>query len=227
MTISAFFSQDCHIGDINGDGKDDIIAFVQTNGEVWVAYSNGSSFGPATKIDSFFCRSGMTCDVGDVDGDGKDDFVAYYHDSISYSSSHLNNVWVKRSRGTSVGGFEKWANDACSRPFTTCDLADINGDGLADLVESVFRSEFGKFSVYFAKSEGGSISTTASITFSGSLCNRDYVCTAGDFDGDGKDDLVRFVRDAYTPFSYSRRGDVYVTLSKFDSTVDPAFMVSP
>ncbi len=55
----------------------------------------------------------------------------------------------------------------------------------------------------------GSISTTASITFSGSLCNGDYVCTAGDFDGDGKDDLVRFVRDAYAPFSSSRRGDVY------------------
>ncbi len=215
-------SQDCHIGDINGDGRDDIIAFVKTNGEVWVAYSNGSSFGPATKISgsgSFCYRTNMTCDIGDVDGDGKDDFISYYHDVFS---TYLNDVWVKRSRGTSMGGWEKWADFVCRRG-SVCHLADVNDDGADDLIEFVRESRSGtaRGDVYIGFSDPARSYFRPSFKMHDWFCINQEVCQVGDFNGDGRADLVTFLRDTA---SGSGRGDVYEAVNWLDEDVDPDLM---
>ena len=67
------------VGDVNGDGKDDLIGFGLDG--VYVATSNGTGFNAISKWTSSFDLShGWTVadfvrTVGDVNGDGKDDLV--------------------------------------------------------------------------------------------------------------------------------------------------------
>src|SRR5919206_122575 len=74
----------CNVGDFNGDGKDDIVAFVQdTNtqgqrGDVYVALSDGNQFGRSgNQWQEQFCIDDRVCGVGDFNGDGKDDVISF------------------------------------------------------------------------------------------------------------------------------------------------------
>ncbi|MBB5868283.1 hypothetical protein F4553_001662 [Allocatelliglobosispora scoriae] len=117
-------------GDVNGDGKDDIITFTQgpaTASDVIVGLSNGSSFGPGLKWHDLFAVGAEQPRVGDVNGDGKDDIVTFTcnADADVYAAVSNGNGFV----GTTV----KWNDFFCTAgefPY----LADVNGDGKDDIV---------------------------------------------------------------------------------------------
>ncbi|WP_434100200.1 FG-GAP repeat domain-containing protein [Streptomyces tendae] len=91
------------IGDVNGDKKDDIIAFTQgTESDVYVALSDGTTYGPGARWNEYFSPAGESPYVGDYDGDGKDDIVTFTHNTEA-------DVYVALSNGTDafVNG-RKW-----------------------------------------------------------------------------------------------------------------------
>lgn len=71
------------VGDFNGDGRDDIVTFVQKpqvglgNAPVWVSLSMGNRFGPSSVWHPDFSTAGQVPMVGDFDGDGLDDIVTF------------------------------------------------------------------------------------------------------------------------------------------------------
>jgi len=77
------------VGDVNGDGKADLIGFGLDG--VYVALSNGSGFGAVSKWTSSFDLShGWTVSqyvrtVGDVNGDGKADLIGFGLDGVYIS----------------------------------------------------------------------------------------------------------------------------------------------
>lgn len=186
------------LADVNGDDKADLI-YAGPGGNVYVGLSAGRGFSAPALWGTGIPAGGGNFDINssgamaDVDGDGKADFI-YKQGSI---------VYVRLSNGTGFDPAISWFNNfpasnwqaAC--PVNLSKLADVDGDGRADLIigypdctRAVALSNGRGFSAQISLGAGygqGPFST-----------NR-----MGDIDGDGRADLI------YGPMSY----DVTVNLT--------------
>ena len=186
------------VGDVNGDGMDDIVTFTQAGAEspVYVALSDGTQFvGTDQKWHHHFSIPGEYPAVADVNGDGLADIISFTQGTLGH-----NRVWVALSDGTSFGPAQIW-HEWFARAGEQPRVGDINGDGLADIVTFTCDNEA---DVYAAVSTGHSFVGTADKW-------HDFFCLPGefpylgDFNGDGKDDIVVFTKGT--------TNDVYVALS--------------
>jgi hypothetical protein len=122
--------------------------------------------------------------VADIDHDGKLDIVTANYNSSSFS------VLL----GDGAGGFTL----APSTPVTTCTTpqlalaGDFTGDGLPDVVISCYDQSVptAGVSVYVNQSTPGSVSFSAAKTIALASQMHQYYIAAGQFDGDGKLDLM-------------------------------------
>ncbi|MFC0180210.1 FG-GAP-like repeat-containing protein [Thorsellia kenyensis] len=173
------------LGDVNGDGKSDLIGF---DTSVSVALSTGSSFSSTNFwLNNFGSNNGWVSNdasprlVGDVNGDGKDDIVGF-----------KDSVWVSTSTGTSFTEPKIWLTDdrLKGRNFLNPRfLIDVNGDRLDDIV--AFGGSF--VSVSFSTGTNFLPTTpwiygfTPSHDFINSYSNPRLV---GDFDGNKLGDVI-------------------------------------
>ncbi len=176
----------CKVGDVDGDGKADLIAFTH-NGPVWVALSTGTSFGPSSVWHGWFCIGTEVCEVSDVNGDGKADLLAF---------THTGPVWVALSTGTSFGPSSVWYGWFCV-DAAVCKVGDVDGDGKADLIAFTHNGP-----VWVALSTGTSFGPSS--VWHGWFCIGTEVCEVSDVNGDGKADLLAF----------THTGPVWVALSE-------------
>jgi hypothetical protein len=171
-------------GDVNGDFKVDVIGFAHDG--IYVATSTGTSFNNATRWTTQFSdawgahQPGDVFTVIDVNGDKKQDAVLF----------NANGVYVALSTGTGFGPAKLWSTDfktSSFGPHTVRTLADVNGDGKADVVGISLNA------TYVALSNGSSFA--AKTTWASNYgYNQGYddqsVRVLGDVTGDGKLDLV-------------------------------------
>jgi outer membrane protein assembly factor BamB len=187
-------------GDVDGDGKDDLIMFSRTAGRVWVARSTGNGFSSPEVWHNWFAVSTYERpDVGDVDGDGRTDIITFCTDS----PTARGDVYVALSEGDRFEDKEnsqKWHDWFAVDPAQTVRIADLDGDGRDDILNFMPPS-YGQ--VYAVYSEGSYLSDNV-------LWTQDFfpsdaaVYFAGDVDGNGKDDLIGF---------YQAEGKVYLLLT--------------
>ncbi|MGC4897680.1 FG-GAP repeat domain-containing protein, partial [Micromonospora sp. DT31] len=185
------------IGDVNGDGKDDIITFTHdTNADVYVALSTGSGFtGTAIKWHEYFSIAGEYPALGDVNGDGKDDLITFTQGPASAS-----DVIIALSNGSSFGEPQKW-HDLFAVGAEQPRVGDINGDGKDDIVTFTCNNDA---DVYAATSTGSGFAGTT-IKWHDFFCLPGEFPYLGDANGDGKDDLIVFTKGT--------TNDIYVALS--------------
>jgi C1A family cysteine protease len=190
------------VGDFNGDGKDDIATFTRgTTGDVYVALSDGSKFnGTGVKWHDSFCMGTEIPLVGDVDGDNKDDI-------ITFTRGTTGDVYVAKSNGSAfIGTAVKWHDNFCFGTETPV-AGDYNGDKKCDILTFLLNATA---DVYGATSTGSQFTGTAvKVNDWFGLANE--IPMTGDFNGDGKADLITFLRDTQPE---PGRGDVYVGLAK-------------
>ncbi|WP_158888834.1 FG-GAP-like repeat-containing protein [Amycolatopsis anabasis] len=192
-------------GDFNGDGKTDVATFTRGgSGIVNVALSNGSGFDQARTWHTHFAIGAEFPAVGDFNGDGKDDIA-------TFTRGDSGKVYVSLSDGTKfVQDGWKW-HDHFALGNEIPAVGDFNGDGKADIA-TFTRADSGK--VYVSLSDGGQFVQDA-WKWHDHFALGNEIPAVGDFDGDGKDDIVTFTRGDL--------GDVYVSLSDGGKFVQDAW----
>jgi len=181
------------LGDLNGDGKIDIVTKGGPADTVAVMLGNGDgTFGAQQTFGLGLAVPPITFAIGDVDGDGKADIL----------STGANRVTVLLGNGDGTFHTPRTSGVADWEPKNVS-FGDFNAD---DKLDFVFAARYGSVHIAFGTGTG---------TFSGL---QDYVVVDSesvrgyDVDGDGKLDLV----SASQP-----NGSVSVLLGNGDGTFKP------
>jgi hypothetical protein len=182
------------VGDVNGDGKDDIITFTRGDAaDVYVSLSDGTRFvQDAWKWHDHFAVGTEIPAVGDVDGDGRADIITF---------TGTGAVYVALSDGTRFvqDGWKWHGHFALSGEIPA--VGDVNGDGKDDII-TFTRGDAAD--VYVSLSDGTKFVQDA-WKWHDHFCAGTEIPGIGDFDGDGRADAVTFTRGT--------AADVYVSLS--------------
>jgi len=113
------------LGDVNGDGRLDIVTADQLNTTVSVLLGNGNG---TFKAQANFSTGGTTyprsVSLGDVNGDGKLDIVNSASTKISVLLGNGNGTFIAQTQ------FSAGAGTYSSNAF----LGDVNGAGKLDIV---------------------------------------------------------------------------------------------
>lgn len=194
-------------GDFNGDGLDD---FLQDNG--WLNLSTPGNPRQRSVVDWGLSGvekfSSRLVGAADINGDGREDVIAVINKQGAY------RVFLSTGRGFVP-------QPEFSGPSKKPIIADINGDGLSDLV---FFGPTGKTSrrlvtVFYSNGSSFDPRDGRSVTIAGSKATgSSTVFRAGDFNGDGRidiaigSDVIRSFGDHLEPVSHSIGGEEDVSV---------------
>lgn len=120
--------RDARLADVNGDGRDDLVTMLPNYVSVRLASSDGA-FGDARLLGTAGANAALT--VADRDGDGLADVA------VACGAAPAQRVLAWRSLGSGADGravFGTASQVALPSPATASMLADVNADGIADLL---------------------------------------------------------------------------------------------
>ncbi len=183
------------VGDVNGDGKDDLVFVRQiVGGKSYLWYVFGSAGRAHVNLDAADPRVARVGPVdfgapvsamGDANGDGFDDVLV--------SLSTTQSVVLRGQSGFRTMGVSSTFPRLNGVLSPAAPPVDVNGDGLDDLVGSWFNSATGQSlpGLVLFGSKGGSITVPQNgAPFVAGIRFADSVAAAGDVNGDGKDDVL-------------------------------------
>ncbi|UWZ82814.1 FG-GAP-like repeat-containing protein [Occallatibacter riparius] len=209
--------------DFNGDGLEDI-AYTNATGDVLVSLSKGDGTFTTPKsigLGAEPCPE-YYADVNDINGDGKVDIVIpYAGDSACGSTAGgASGYWVALGKGD--GTFAKPAFTAFGTELYSAVLADMNGDGVPDMIlnDVPFINGSG-YEVSLLPGNGNGTFGNA-ITVESSYIVSDVA--AADINNDGKMDLVLSAEEVVG--SDITTGGILTFLGNGDGTFNAPSMIT-
>jgi hypothetical protein len=172
-------------GDVNGDGKTDIIQLFDNGGRLGVlvytsdgtAYTN--TFGTGNIGEGSAALAFLT---GDVNGDGKTDIIQ------PFDNGGVLGLLVYTSNGTGYTTSFGSANMGQSSAALAWLTGDVNGDGKTDIIQPFDNGGRSAFIVYTSNGTGY---TTTSVTTNTGEGSGALAWLTGDVNGDGKTDVIQ------------------------------------
>ena len=184
------------VGDINRDGKSDVVVVNYLSNSISVLLGNGlGAFSNAVTYSTGVSTKPFTIALADVNNDG-------ILDAVTTNDSRTNSVLL----GTYAGGF------AAARQYSSGNndqidhtaLGDVNRDGNLDMVVSVFGT--GTIQVFLNNGRGEFPSAPASYTTGTGTTPQGLAL--GDFNGDNSLDMA-----VASPSGFSYEGGVTILLN--------------
>ncbi|MCL6588975.1 MAG: FG-GAP-like repeat-containing protein [Firmicutes bacterium] len=171
------------LGDFNGDGLPDILSIEKSGGidKFYVWLNTGASFSNYQMWGS----NGINDDFGryrpaDFNGDGKTDLLVFEYNGGFY-------VWL--NNGAGFNSPTRWGSNGNDIFYNCYRIADFNGDGLPDILSIEASGDLDKFFVWL--NTGASFNTYQQWGSNG-IHDRLDRYQIGDFNGDGRNDLLIF-----------------------------------
>ncbi|QNP46039.1 VCBS repeat-containing protein [Sphingomonas sediminicola] len=210
------------LADVNGDGCDDIVAFgeggtyvsLSTSPTMGVSFATPivatGEFGRSATAGGWLSNDRYPRELADVNGDGRADIVGFGNDGVFVALASSDGTFAAAGIASVNFGFSGGAGGWTSQDRYPRELADVNGDGRADIIA------FGEGATYVALGQangtfGAPYVATGEFgrsTAAGQWTSDDrYHREVADVNGDGRADIVGFGLSA-----------VYVALAREDGT---------
>jgi hypothetical protein len=203
------------VGDVNGDGYDDILINLVAGGRTFLLYGGSSNANVTLPTDATLTYSNgfyMTSDLvatggqlatgsGDFNGDGYSDYVVNTYSLgagtqkayVVFGGTNLTTIAASGLAAAGRGFAIEGMTTPVGRSFLANNMGDVNGDGIDDII---INGASGKAYVVFGRT--GTASVVASqieagsggFIISGGGLNITDVDVIGDFNGDGLADMV-------------------------------------
>jgi hypothetical protein len=223
-----WISQDTYprlLGDVTGNGIDDILGFGSDG--VYEALGTGNeSFGSLTKVLSGFgndaTAGGWTSnniyprELADVTGDGRDDIIAFASDGVYESLANASGTFQSPSLVLAALGNDATAGGWTDQNTYPRALGDVTGNGRDDIVAFASNGVY----VSLANADGTfqapflALSALGNDAAAGGWASQDtYPRLLADVTGNGRDDIVAFASNG-----------VYVSLANADGTFQAPFL---
>jgi len=189
------------LADINGDGKEDIVGFSNYGAHTSLSNGDGTFSTPILGINDFgdtqtagsWEKDKHPIFLADINGDGKSDIVGFHQKAVYASLSNGDGTFTEKEMislcCTSAGG---WKISRHPR-F----MADINGDGKADLVG--FSSRYTKTNIVRWGDVWDPTDSLEWYSFKQDWRVDDHPRIIADINGDGMADIVGFFNDGVYP----------------------------
>ncbi len=184
--------------DLNGDGHVDLVGFDFGEGvgaDVLLGDGHGGFSAPvrhATGLNSY--AYGGTAILADVNGDGILDIVATGDPAHATSDRGYDPTTVSVQLGDGHAGFGAPSDYAAGDAVTGVAVADVNGDGIADIV--VLQGNGTGIGILLGDGHAGFGAPISEAT--GTTIPRGTLAL-GDFDGDGQPDILAGPQDGQGP----------------------------